>query len=101
VPAIEFILLSRVVHPGLHLVEAAGTAELSAIGPDAAAADELLRKKLKDFFSDEELAGALGMHRRRMAGPFTVGRIDVRLDAPRRAKAWQEALRVPLPRNSR
>jgi ATP-dependent Clp protease ATP-binding subunit ClpC len=96
VPTIEFIIVNRPLAAGSCLAEAVGTFELSAMGPDADGAREVLRRKLKEFFSEEELAGTLGLHRRRVAGPVEAGRIEVRLSAPGRSSAWREKVAVPV-----
>ena len=96
VPSIEFITVTRSLASGVYLAEASGTFELSAVGPDAEAAREVLKRKLQAFWTDESSAPTLGLHRRRVPPKVKIGRLEVKLRAPSRASGWSEAAMVPV-----
>src|SRR5687767_11601402 len=95
-PSFEFIAVTRLLAPDLCLAEAAGTPELSGIGADADSAQRVLRTKLKAFFSDEDLAETLTLFRRRVTTSVQTGKVDVKISAPGRTRAWEDPVIVPV-----
>src|SRR5687768_5160028 len=95
-PSFEFITVTRLLGPDVYLAEAAGSPELSAIGADADSAQRVLRTKLKAFFNDEDLAEALTLFRRRVTTSVQTSKVDVKITAPGRTKAWEDPVMVPV-----
>ncbi|HEX7859566.1 MAG TPA: AAA family ATPase [Verrucomicrobiae bacterium] len=95
-PSFEFITVTRVIGEDIFLAEAAGTPELSGIGADADSAQRVLRTKLKAFFSDEDLAEALTLFRRRVTSAVQTSEVDVKISAPGRTRAWEDPVIVPV-----
>src|SRR5688572_16721536 len=93
-PTIDLQIATRRLAGGAYLAEAIGSAEVSALGSNADPAAELLRRKLTGFFSEEELAATLTLHRRRLAGKIHIGETEVRVTAPRRSTAWEQPVRI-------